>query len=164
MFGWALRLAFFGTVFAWGLLRALVMHERVTPSSGDRVSAFTARVSKVPRRTYGHLSLGEDGTLQFCYRRLLVGPQTTVRIGHAKSFAVGQGVFAPTVIEPIESTDKHHTAFRLLPTYRGSEKSLQTCLDLGQVCDLRWTKGLRSFWKFVTSGGESVANAPSTAK
>jgi hypothetical protein len=164
LFGWALRLAFFGTVFAWSLLRAMVMEERVRPSRGDRVSAFTARVTKLPRRTYGHLRLSDDGTLLFCYRRLLVGPQSTIKIGAAKSFAVGQGILFPTVVEPIESTDKHHVAFRLLPTYRGSEESVRACLDLAQVCDLRWTTGLRSFWKFVTEGGESAVSAQSAAK
>jgi hypothetical protein len=164
LFGWALRLSFFGTVFAWSLLRALVMHEQVKPTRGGRVRAFTARIGKLPRRTYGHLSLAEDGTLLFCYRRLLVGPQNTIKVGRAESFAVGQGVFFPTVIKPIESTDKHHVAFRLLPTYRGSEESIRTCLDLARVCDLRWTKGLRSFWKFVTDGGESTVSAQSAAR
>jgi hypothetical protein len=163
LFGWALRLAFFGTVFAWSLLRALVMHEHVKPNRGDKVRAFTARVGKLPRWTYGHLGLSEDGTLLFGYRRLLLGPQSTIKVGHANSFAVGQGIFSPCVIEPIESTDKHHVAFRLLPTYRGSEESIRTCLDLGQVCDLRLTKGLRSFWRFVTNGGESTVSAQSPA-
>ncbi len=164
MFGWALRLAFFGSIFAWSLLRALVMHEHVKPSTGDAVVAFTARINKMPRRTYGHLSVSGDGTLLFCYRRLLVGPKNTIKVGHANSFAVGQGVFFPSVIEPIESTDKHNVAFRLLPTYRGSEENIRTCLSLAQVCDLRWTKGLRSFWKFVTNGGESTVSAQAAAK
>jgi hypothetical protein len=164
MFGWALRLAFFGTVFAWSLLRALVMYEHVKPSPGEKVSAFTARVGKLPRRTYGHLSLSDDGTLLFFYRRLLVGPPRTIKVGRANSFAVGQGIFSPCVIEPIESTDKHHVAFRLLPTYRGSEESIRTCLELAQVCDLRLTKGLREFWKFVTDGGESTVSMQGTAK
>ncbi len=164
LFGWALRLAFFGTVFAWSLLRALVMHEHVKPGPGEKVSAFTARVSKLPRRTSGHLRLSEEGTLLFSYRRLLVGPQSTIKVGYARSFAVGQGIFSPCVIEPIASTNKHHLAFRLLPTYRGSEESIRTCLGLGRVCDLRWTKGLRSFWKFVTNGGESMVTAQGAAK
>jgi hypothetical protein len=158
LFGWALRLAFFGTVFAWSLLRALVMHEHVKPSSGEKVSAFTARVGKLPRRTYGHLRLSENGILLFRYRRLLVGPRSTIEVGQARSFAVGQGIFFPCVIEPIESTEKHHVAFRLLPTYRGSEESVRACLDLAQVSDLRLTKGLREFWKFVTDGGESTVS------
>ena len=157
IFGWALRMAFFGTVFAWSLLRVLMMEVQVKPNRGDRVPTFTARVSKLPRRTFGHLSLSEDGTLLFCYRRLLVGPQNTIKVGRSESFAVGQAVFFPTVIEPIESTDKHQVTFRLLPTYRGAEENVRECLELAQVRDLRWTKGIRAFWKFVTDGGESAA-------
>ncbi len=159
VFGWALRMVFFGTVFAWSLLRVLVMGVKVKANRGDKVPAFTARVGKLPRRAYGHLSLSDDGMLLFCYRRLLVGPQKRIKIGRSESFVVGQGVFFPTVIEPIESTDKHQVTFRLLHTYRGAEESVRDCLELAQVRDLRWTKGIRAFWKFVTDGGESTAGA-----
>jgi hypothetical protein len=142
----------------------LVMDEHVKPSPGDAVVAFTSRVNKLPRRTYGHLSLSEDGTLLFRYRRLLVGPKSTIKVGRATGFAVGQGIFFPSVIEPIESTDKHNVAFRMLPTYRGSEESIRMCLALAEVCDLRWTKGLRSFWRFVTDGGESKVSAEGVVK
>jgi hypothetical protein len=30
------------------------------------------------------------------------------------------------------------------------EEEVRVCLDLVAVRDLRWSKGLRSFWKFVT--------------
>jgi hypothetical protein len=159
IFGWALRMAFFGTVFAWSLLRVFLMEAREKVERGDRVKAFTARVGKLPRRTYGHLSLADDGTLLFRYRRLLFGPQNTIKIGRAGSFSVAQGVFFPTVIEPIESTGKHHVTFRLLPTYRGAEENIRSCLAFGEVRDLRWTKGLRAFWKFVTDDTESTAGA-----
>ena len=159
IFGWALRMAFFGVVFAWSLLRVLLMEAREKVERGDRVQAFTARAGKLPRRTYGHLSLAEDGTPLFCYRRLLVGPQSTLKVGRSGSFSVAQGIFFPSVIEPIESTSKHQVTFRLLPTYRGAEESIRACLALAQVRDLRWTKGLRSFWKFVTDDSESTAEA-----
>jgi hypothetical protein len=159
VFGWALRMAVFGAVFAWSLLRVLMMDVRMKANRGDRIRAFTARVSKLPRRTFGYLFLSDDGTLLFCYRRLLVGPQNTIKVGRAEGFAVGQGIFFPTVIEPIESTGEHHVTFRLLPTYRGAEESVRSCLELAQVRDLRWTKGLRAFWKFVTDDGESTVSA-----
>ena len=53
LFGWALRLSFFGTVFAWSLLRALVMDEHVKPGAGDSISAFTARVRDIRGRHTG---------------------------------------------------------------------------------------------------------------
>ena len=92
----------------------------------------------------------------FGYRRLLVGPERKVVIGKASSFQVGQGIFFPSVIEPIESAGKHKVVFHLLPTHRGAEESVRACLELAQVRDIRFTKGLRSFWRFVAeSGGES---------
>ena len=158
LFGWALRTAVFGTVFAWGLLRVLLFEAQDKPNPGERVPAFSTRVRKVPRRTYGRLHTIEDGTLMFAYRRLLVGPEKLVPVGKASSFEVGQGILFPSVIEPIESAGKHRVVFRLLPTHRGAEESVRGCLELAQVRDIRFTKGIRSFWKFVTeSGGSSVS-------
>jgi hypothetical protein len=156
IFGWALRTAVFGTVFALGLLRVLLFDAQDKPNLGGSVPAFSTRMRKVPRRTYGWLHTGQDGTLMFGYRRLLVGPEKKLLVGKASSFEVGQGIFFPSVIEPIESAGQHRVVFRLLPTHRGAEESVRACLELAQVRDIRFTKGIRSFWKFVTeSGGES---------
>jgi len=160
LFGWALRTAVFGTVFAIGLLRVLLFDAQDKPNPGESIPAFSTRVRKLPRRTYGRLHTSEDGTLMFGYRRLLVGPEKRVPVGKASSFEVGQGVFFPSVIEPIESAGKHRIVFRLLPTHRGAEELIRACLELAQVRDIRFTKGVRSFWKFVTeSGGESSLSA-----
>jgi len=153
IFGWALRTAVFGTVFALGLLRVLLFDAQLKPNPGESVPAFSAHVRKVPRRTYGRLHTGRDGTLMFGYRRLLVGPEKEVLVGKASSFEVGQGILFPSVIEPSESAGKHRMVFRLLPTHRGAEESVRACLELARVRDIRFTKGLRSYWKFVTEGG-----------
>ena len=156
IFGWALRTAVFGTVFALGLLRVWLFEAQDKPNPGESVPAFSTRLHKIPRWTYGRLHAGEDGTLIFGYRRLFLGPERKVLVGKASSFEVGQGILFPSVIEPIESAGKHKVAFRLLPTHRGAEESVRACLELAQVRDIRFTKGIRSFWKFVTeSGGES---------
>jgi hypothetical protein len=156
IFGWALRTAVFGTVYAMGMLQVLLFGAQDKPNPGDSVPAFSTRVRKVPRRTYGRLHTSQDGMLMFRYRRLLVGPERKVLVGKASSFEIGQGIFFPSVIEPIESAGKHRVVFRLLPTHRGAEESVRVCLELTQVCDTRFTKGIHSFWKFVTeSGGES---------
>ena len=94
----------------------------------------------------------------FGYRRVLVGQEKKVVVGKASSFEFGQGIFFPSVIEPIESAGKHKVVFRLLPTHRGAEESVRACLELAQVRDMRLTKGIRSFWKFVTEDGESSVN------
>jgi hypothetical protein len=156
IFGWALRTAVFGTVFALGLLRAMLFDVQDKPNPGESVPAFSMRVHKVPRRTYGRLRTEQDGTLMFGYRRLLIGPERKVPVGNAPSFEVGQGLLFPSVIEPIESAGKHKIVFRLLPTHRGAEESVRACLELAQVRDIRFARGIRSFWKFVTEdGGES---------
>jgi hypothetical protein len=160
LFGWALRMAVIGTVFAWEFLRRFLfeMHSKAGP--GETVPAFSTRVQRIPRRTYGRLRAEGDGTLTFVYRRLLIGPAKKVLIGKASGFEVGQGLLFPSVIEPIESAGKHRPVFRLLPTYCGAEESVCTCLELAQVRDIRLTKGLRSFWRFVTDGAaeSSVAS------
>jgi len=156
IFGWALRTAVFGTVLALGLLRALLFDVQDMPNPGGSVPAFTTRLRKVPRRTYGQLRTDQNGTLMFGYRRLLIGPERKVPVGKASSFEVGQGIFFPSVIERVESEGKHKLVFRLLPTHRGAEESARACLELAQVRDIRFTKGIRAFWKFVMeSGGES---------
>jgi hypothetical protein len=89
-----------------------------------------------------------------------VGPQKKVVVGKAASFEIGQGLLFPSVIEPIESADKHRVVFRLLPTHGGAEESVRACLELARVRDIRFTKGMLSFWKFVTdSGGESSVDS-----
>jgi len=150
----------FGTVHALGLLRILLFDAQDRPNPGESVPAFSTRVRKVPRRTYGRLHASQDGTLTFGYRRLLVGPETKILIGEASSFEVGQGIFFPSVIEPIESAGKHRVVFRLLPTHRGAEESVRACLKLAQVRDIRFTKGIRSFWKFVAENGGQASVSP----
>ena len=97
----------------------------------------------------------------FGYRRLLIGPERNVPVGKAPSFEVGQGILFPSVIEPIESAGKHKIVFRLLPTHRGAEESVRACLELAQVRDIRFTRGIRSFWKFVTENGGESSISPS---
>jgi hypothetical protein len=160
IFGWALRTAVFGTVFAVELLRVLLFDSQNKPNPGESVPAFSMRVRKVPRRTYGRLHTGQDGTLMFGYRRLLVGPERKVLVGKASSFEVGQGILFPSVTEPIESAGQHRIVFYLLPTHRGAEESVRDCLELALVRDIRFTKGLRSFWKFVTEGGGESSVSP----
>ena len=156
-FSWAWRLSFFGTLFAWSMLEMLLLDVHERPSREHGVPAFSAGMKNIKRRTYGKLVPGADASLVFAYRRLLFGPEKKVVVGRAESFAVGRGVFYPTVVEPIESTDKHRVVFRLLPTYRGVEEEVRLCLDCASVCDLRWTKGLRSFWRFVTDDDSAAA-------
>jgi hypothetical protein len=148
--GWALRLSFFGALFAWSMLEMLLLEIKEKPSREHGLRAFSAGVKNINRRTYGRLTARGDGSLVFAYRRLLFGSKKSVVIGRADSFAVGRGLFHPMIVEPIESANKNRVVFRLLPTYRGVEEEIRACLDCSEVKDLRWTRGLASFWKFVT--------------
>ena len=159
LFGWALRLSFFGTLYAWSLLKMLMLDIQETPKPGEGVRAFSAGMKNVSRRTYGKLFVRDDGTLAFAYRPLLFGPEKIIPIGRARSFSIGRGIFHPTVVEPIESAGKHRVVFRLLPTYRGTEQELLVVLACGTVEDLRWSKGLQSFWKFVTGDENGTTRA-----
>ena len=107
-------------------------------------------MKNIKHRTYGKLAPGEKGRWFLRTGVCSFGPQKRVVVGSADSFAVGRGVFYPTVVEPIESAKKHRVVFRLLPTYRGVEEEVRACLDCSGVQDMRWSKGLLSFWKFVT--------------
>ena len=156
LFGWALRLSFFGSLFAWSMLEMLLLDVKERPSREAGVRAFSAVAKNVKRRTYGRLTSHPDGSLIFRYRRLLVGPERAVAIGRTSSFSVGRGIFHPTLVEPIGSADKHRVVFRLLPTYRGMEEEVRACLDCAAVEDLRWRKGLRSFWRFVTENDSAT--------
>jgi hypothetical protein len=156
-FGWALRLSFFGMLYAMSLLVLLFFDWHERPARDGHVRAFSAGIKGAGKRTYGKLTEGQDGSLLFSYRRMLIGPSKSIVVGRANSFAVGRGIFHPTVVEPIESSGKHRVVFRLLPTYKGVEEEVRAVLACASVEDLRWTKGLASFWKFVTEGDEGAA-------
>jgi hypothetical protein len=160
-FGWALRLCFYGTMFAWSLLRLLTTQRQMTPERAARLPAFSVRAGNLPQRTYGYLSLCDDGSLQFCYRRLLIGPQKAVACGRSETFAVGRGLLFPSIIASSEAYDRNEVRFHLLPTFRGAEESVRSCLGMSAVHDLRWSKGLTSIWKFLTDQAESVAGPKS---
>src|SRR5450631_645525 len=56
LFGWALRLAFFGSLFAWSLLEMMLFDVQEKPVREEGVRAFSAGLKGVNNRTYGKLS------------------------------------------------------------------------------------------------------------
>jgi hypothetical protein len=147
---WAFRLLVFGTVFSWGILRVMGFSSQKTPQPGDPVSAFTANVKGLPRRTYGSLASEPDGSLAFRHRPWLVGGHRTVNLGPSPGYEVGRGLFFPSILRPTGKTDGYTIAFRLSPVYRGSEDAIRSTLGLAAVRDIRGSKGLRSFWKWLS--------------
>jgi len=157
---WSFRLMVLGIVFSWGLLRLLVFGSLVTPTSGDSVSAFSAGIKEVPKRTYGWLRLESDRTLAFRYRPWLVGATRTVNLGAASAYDVGKGLFFPSIVKPNLRADVYSMVLRLSPVYRGAEEAVRTTLELGSTRDIRWSKGMKSYWKWLT---EESAEAPKLA-
>lgn len=146
---WAFRLLVFGTVFSWGILRVMGFSSQKVPEPGDTVSAFSSAVEDIPRRTCGWLSQEPDGSLAFRHRSWLAGPVRTENLGPASNYEVGRGLFFPSIIRPAGKNDAYSVVFRLSPSYRGSEEAVQSTLKLAAVRDIRGSKGMRSFWKWV---------------
>jgi hypothetical protein len=147
---WAFRLLVFGTVFSWGILRVMGFGSQATPSEGDSVSAFSAGVRGVPRRTYGWLRHEPDGSLAFRHRPWLVGGTRTVNLGPAAAHEVGRGLFFPSILGPGKAAESFSVIFWMSPAYRGSEEAVREALGLAAARDIRWSKGLKSFWRWVT--------------
>jgi hypothetical protein len=159
--GWAFRLLVFGVRFSWDLLRVLVMKWRRQPSPDKPILAFAARgVGGVRRRTYGKLSRDSEGALIFHCRRFGVGPGRGLRLGNATEYEVGKGLFYPGIVSPNAEGTKHQLMFRLLPGYVGSESAVQACLGLAGVRDIRWSRGMLSFWRWLAQGSEEVTRVP----
>ena len=158
--GWAYRLLIFGVRFSWDLLRLLVLEWRRQPSADKPILAFAARLTGVPRRTYGGLSRDSEGVLVFHCRRFGVGPGRGLRLGNAAEYEVGKGLFYPSIVSPKAGSNKYQLIFRLLPGYVGSEGGVQACLGLGGVRDIRWSKGLLSFWRWLAEDSEEATPSP----
>jgi hypothetical protein len=155
--GWAYRLLIFGVRFSWDLLRLLVLEWRRQPSPDKPILAFAARgLTGVPRRTYGRLSRDSEGALVFHCRRFGVGRGRGLRVGNAAEYEVGKGLLYPSIVSPKVGSNKYQLVFRLLPGYAGSERGVQTCLGLAGVRDIRWSKGLLSFWKWLAEDSEEA--------
>src|SRR5215831_4551648 len=109
--GWAYRLLVFGVRFSWDLLRLLVLEWRRQPSPDKPILAFAARLTGVPRRTYGRLSRDSEGALVFHCRRFGVGPGRGLRLGNAAEYEVGKGLFYPSIVSPKAGSYKYQLIF-----------------------------------------------------
>jgi hypothetical protein len=159
--GWAYRLLVFGVRFSWDLLRVLLTQWRRVPSPDKPILAFAARgMARIPRRTYGKLSRDSEGALVFQCRRFGVGPGRGLRLGNASEYEVGKGLLYPSLVSLNADRTKYRLMFRLLPRYVGSEGAVQACLGLAGVRDIRWSRGLLSFWQWVTGDSEEAAQVP----
>jgi hypothetical protein len=158
MFSWALRLAILGALFAWDLIRLMFLGRRPALDVQAPVLGFTAgKIRGLPRQTFGKLTRDANGILEFRYRRLSFGPTRLIRLDDAVDYELGRGLLYPSVVLPYEKGSKHIINFRLLPRYLGSESGVRATLGLGGIRDIRFTRGMRAFWRWAEG---DVGNSP----
>jgi hypothetical protein len=153
--GWAFRLAIFGSVFAWDLLRTMILGLKRVPDADRGIRCFSvARGLRVRKRTFGRLVISPERKLEFCYRRMGFGPSRRVALAREIRYEIGRGLLQPSLIAPGKENEKHRVLFRMLPGYGGSEEILRQQLGLQNVSDIRLPSGLRAFWRWLNDSGE----------
>jgi hypothetical protein len=156
--GWAFRLALFGSVLAWDLLRTVILGLKRTPDVDGGIRCFcVGRRLGIRKRTFGRLMISPERKLLFCYHRMGFGPTRRVVLPGDVQYEVGRGLLQPSLIVLEGDDRKHRILFRLLPGYRGSEEVLREALSLRTVYDIRVPSGLRAFWKWLNDSGEVSA-------
>jgi len=152
--GWSFRLLIFGNLYVWDFVTA--RRKRFHPfRDGNRM--FTARkINQVPVRTYGWLSRGEDGTLQFEYRPWLVLPRQVLQLP-AGSYVVGQGFFHSEVSR--EQGDELESMLTLLPRYRTHERELSQVYAFAGVREVGLRKCLKDILDLLGFGTRETSAA-----
>lgn len=160
-FWWALRLAVFGAVFAWDILRSRFFGGRRDPSLDGEVLAFTAYAfGGLRKRSFGALRIADDGSLEFAHRPVGIGFRSAVRLQRSEKYEVGRGFFFPCVLTPGKGGKNYRFQFRLLPRYTGFEEEIRDVLRLGGVRDLRVPSEVRSAWNWLHGTGEGFTGRP----
>ena len=149
-FWWALRLAVFGAVFAWDILRSRLFGQRRDPSLDGEVLGFTAyAIGGLRKRSFGALRIAADGSLEFAHRPVGIGFRSAVRLQNSEKYEVGKGFIFPCVLAPGKTGKNYRFQFRLLPRYTGFEEEIRDVLRLGGVRDLRVPSELQSAWNWL---------------
>lgn len=151
--GWAFRLTVFGSVFCWDFFTGA--KHRFTPAEDNNAMFSGAHLEKVPVRTFGRLSRGTAGELEFAYRPWLVLSERRAKIDQASSeLAVGRGLFVSNI-----STSDNNTLFLLPPRYRGHEEAIARNYALGGGVR---EAGLRKAWSSLKQlfGGGTKTKVP----
>ncbi len=149
-FWWAFRLAVFGAVFAWDILRSRLFGMRRDPSLDGEVLGFTAyAIGGLRKRSFGALRLASDGSLEFVHRPVGIGFRSAVRLQSPSKYEVGKGFIFPCVLAPETTGKNYRFQFRLLPRYTGFEYEIRDLLKLGGVRDLRVPSELQTAWNWL---------------
>jgi hypothetical protein len=149
-FWWALRLAIFGSVFAWDIVRARLLGRRRDPSLDGEVLGFTAyAIGGLRKRSFGALRIAADGSLEFAHRPVGIGFRSAVRLRSPERYEVGKGFIFPCVLAPGKTGSNYRFQFRLLPRYAGFEEEIRKVLGLRGVRDLRVPSEFQSAWNWL---------------
>ena len=151
--GWAFRLAVFGSIFAWDLLRA----RPASAAAPDApLAAFAARgLSGAPVRAYGRVESLTGGGLRFVWRPWLCLPRRAV--GLPGDLAIRRGALAPSLFRI--GGVREPTLLRFSARYRGREEEIRRRVGAAEVRDGRLVRGLRAAvrWLWATvRGGEGA--------
>jgi hypothetical protein len=150
-FWWAFRLALFGSIFAWDLLRSRIFRRRRNTCLNGGVLGFTAyRFGGLRKRSFGALRTSADGRLEFNNRPVGIGFSNLVRLQDAEKYEVGRGFFFPCVLLPAKDGRNYRFLFRLLPRYTGCEEEICRMLRLGGIRDLRIPSEVRAAWGWLS--------------
>jgi hypothetical protein len=149
--GWAFRLVTFGSVLSWDILT----FRREKPNATGPVSAFSSRLPGVPRRSWGTLTVNEDGRLAFAWKPWLVLPSRCVPVPSAG--VVGVGLLSPVLFAGADLGGVEVARFP--PRYRGSQAELAAALGGLPVVDVPLVKGLRAALAWVRGAVAVTASA-----
>jgi len=149
-FWWAFRLAVFGAVFAWDILRSCLLGRRRDPSLDGEVLGFTAYpIGGLRKRSFGALRIAADGSLEFTHRPVGIGFRSAVRLQNPDNYEVGKGFIFPCLLAPGKAGKYYRFQFRLLPRYAGYEEEIRDLLRLRGVRDLRVPSEFQSAWNWL---------------
>jgi hypothetical protein len=155
--GWAFRLTVFGSVFCWDFFTRRRKRFQLL-ADGNKV--FLGReVGGAPLRTYGRLSMADDGKLSFRFRPWLVLPERTVEVP-TEGLVVGRGVFYSEVLGHDPKADRLATLLLLPPRYLGHEELFARTYRISGTCEV----GLRRAWGWLKEAlGFGPKAAPAAA-
>lgn len=154
----AMRLAIFGARYAADILLPGRGRGRATP---EEPHAFTlGRVAGLPPRTGGRISLLEDGTAVFRYRRCCVLDERVIPLPDAPRH-LEKGLFSPSLVQRSGEADGMKILL-FLPRYRGHEETMVRHLKLLGVREHAVARGFSAaktwFKSLLRSKRERVAD------
>lgn len=138
---WAFRLTVFGTLFGLDILLPKRGRRHV---SAEAPQAFLARpVADVPVRSYGRLTLADNGDVCFAYRPWLILPERSIPLP-AGNVALAKGLLFPSLLHRADEQQRQRIMVMFLPRYRSHEPTIAEHFQIVDIQESPLLKGLRS--------------------